>query len=50
MLPHVSEKSCSDPVFPTQSQAAMDYDFGAPAALSSRAKYKRIAQSHMLTF
>lgn len=49
-LPHVSEKSCSEPVFPTKSQAATNYDFGAPAAVSSRAKYKRIAQSHMLTF
>lgn len=50
VLPHVSEKSCSDPVFPTKSQAAMNCDFGAPAAVSSRAEYKRIAQRHTLTF
>lgn len=48
MLPQVSEKSCSDPVLPTKSQPAMKYDFGAPAAVSSTAKYKRIAQSHMV--
>lgn len=47
MSPHVSKKSCSDPVFLTKSQAAMNYNSGAPAAVSSRAKYKRIAQSHI---
>lgn len=47
MLPHVSNKSCSDPVFLTKSQAAMNYNFGAPASVSSRAKYRRIAQSHI---
>lgn len=44
----MSEKSCSDPVLPTKSQAAMNYDFRAPAAVSSTAKYKRTAQSHMV--
>lgn len=50
MLPHVSEKSCSDPVFPIKSQAAINYDCGGLAAVSGKAKYKRIPQSHTLTF
>ena len=39
--PRVSEKSCSDPVCPTASQAATNSNFRVPAAASGRSKVQK---------